>query len=67
VDPGSDAARKGIQRGDIIVALDGVRITSQEELESLVFTHQVGDIAEVTVYRSGRQATVQLTIQEDVK
>ena len=67
VDPGSDAARKGIQRGDIIVALDGVRITSQEELESLVFTHQVGDIVEVTVYRSGRQATVQLTIQEDVK
>jgi serine protease Do len=62
----SDAARKGIQPGDIVLAMDGVRITSQEDLDALVFTHQVGDTVELTIYRSGRQATVTLTVQEDV-
>jgi S1-C subfamily serine protease len=46
--------------------MDGVRITSQEDLDALVFTHQVGDTVELTIYRSGRQATVTLTVQEDV-
>ena len=66
LDPNCDAAKQGIQTGDIIIAVDGIRITSQEELDSMVYACEVGDTVEVTIYRSGRQGTFTLTVQEAI-
>ena len=65
VAPGSDAAASGIESGDILVGIDGTPITDMDTLNAVLFRHEVGDTVAVTVYRSGYQATVELTLSED--
>ena len=64
VDPGSSAAQIGIQEGDVLMSLDGVRITGAESYEAQVYTYQVGDTVTALIYRDGRQYEVQLTVTE---
>jgi len=64
VSPDSNAFSQGIEPGDILLSLDGQRITSQKELEQLVFTKNVGDTMEAVIYREGDQYRIQLTLTE---
>ena len=64
LDPGSDAAKQGIQEGDIILTVNGQRITCQEDLVAAVYECDVGDTVEVLIYRDGRQGVFNLTVQE---
>ena len=64
LDPASDAARKGIQNGDILSAINGIRITSMDDLNTVLYGCQVGDTVEVIIHRSGRQYLVDLTLAE---
>ena len=66
VDPGSDAARKGIQEGDMLLYLGGTRITGMEDLKTAVYDCQVGEVVEVIVYHKGQQYKLELTLSEDV-
>ena len=65
VDPGSDAAVKGIERGDILMSVNGTAITGPEELSTVLYNCEVGDIVTVVVYRGGFQYELQLTVSED--
>ena len=51
--PDTDAYAKGLQRGDIITAVDGREISSQSALNLIAFGYKAGDEATLTVYRSG--------------
>lgn len=51
VDEGSAAANAGIQSGDIITAIDGVTVSSVEELSNALSKYKPGDSASVTVSR----------------
>ena len=64
VDPESYAAYAGIEPGDILLAIEDTRITGQEDLNSVLYSHSVGDAVSVTIYRGGMQATVELTLTE---
>ena len=64
LDPASDAARKGIQTDDILCGINGTRITSMDDLNTVLYGCQVGDTVEVIIYRSGRQYLVDLTLSE---
>ena len=64
LDPASDAARKGIQTDDILCGINGMRITSMDDLNTVLYGCQVGDTVEVIIYRSGRQYLVDLTLSE---
>ena len=66
VDPGSDAARKGIQEGDMLLYLGDTRITGMEDLKTAVYDCQVGEVVEVIVYHKGQQYKLELTLEEDV-
>lgn len=66
VAPEGPAAQAGIEPGDILLTLDGVRIESQEDLDRFLFAHQVGDTVTVTVYRAGQQGTADITLVEDM-
>ena len=66
VDPGSDAARKGIQEGDMLLYLGDTRITGMEDLKTAVYDCQVGEVVEVIVYHKGQQYRLELTLSEDV-
>ena len=64
LDPASDAARKGIQTDDILSAINGIRIASIDDLNTVLYGCQVGETVEVVIYRSGRQYLVDLTLSE---
>ena len=64
VEYGSDAYSVGIEVGDLILSVGGIRVTSFDELRSAVLNFQVGDTVEVVVYRSGQQYLVELTLSE---
>lgn len=48
---GSSAEEEGVQIYDVITEIDGVRITSYNELTAEVDKHQIGDRVELKVYR----------------
>lgn len=66
VDPGSDAARKGIQEGDMLLYLGDTRITSMDDLKTALYDCQVDEVVEVIVYHKGQQYRLELTLSEDV-
>lgn len=53
-----------IRAKDILLAVDGNRITDEEELNTVLYSHQVGDEVTLTLYRSGKEVTVSLTLVE---
>ena len=64
VDNDSHAHQLGIEVGDILVSVNGQRITSQSELDNLIYSMQIGDTVEAVIYRGGNQYRVQLTLNE---
>ena len=65
VDPNSDAAAKGIERGDILISINDTHIITADQLSSLIYGCEVGEVVTVIVYRGGYQYELQLTIGED--
>ena len=65
VEPGSYAEYYGIEPGDILLAVDDTRIMDMETMNSFLYSHEVGDIVTVVIYRGGQQASVELTLTED--
>ncbi len=61
----SNAQTLGLRAGDILLSLDGVSVTTQDQLQSLINGCQVGDEVEMVIYRSGKRYTATLTVQED--
>ena len=53
-----------LQTKDIILSVDGVRVTKEEELTSALYAHEIGDVVSLVFYRSGRQYTVDVTLKE---
>jgi serine protease Do len=64
VSEGSAAAQAGLQQGDIITAIDGVEITTMEELNEQKNQHKAGETGTLRVNRSGETRDVQMTLQE---
>ena len=64
VDPGSDAYDKGIEDGDMLLSLNGQRITTMDELKSLLYDMEVGQTVEAVIYRQGERYLVELTLSE---
>ncbi len=64
VDSSSSAAKAGIEAGDILISIDDVRISSQEDLNTALYAYEVGDAVTVIIYRSGRQYSVILNLTE---
>jgi len=64
VDPDSDAAAHGIRPGDVLLRINNRPISDAAGLQSAVLSTAVGELAEVVIYRSGRQITVQILVGE---
>lgn len=64
VEYGSCADRVGIEYGDILISLDGIRIGSVDEMNAFLYNCQVGDEVTAIIYRGGRQYSVILTLTE---
>lgn len=49
---------------DIITAIDGQQVTSFSSLQSVLYSHDVGDTVTITVLRSGETLDLQVTLAE---
>jgi 2-alkenal reductase len=64
VTPGSPAVDAGIEPGDIILAIDGDKITPQQPFITLLFKYAPGDTIEVQVQRGDDVFTTNITLAE---
>jgi S1-C subfamily serine protease len=64
VGAGTPAARGGLEVGDVVVAVDGKRVTSAASLGGLIRQHLPGDTVEIKVVRNGDEVTVTATLDE---
>jgi len=62
VEPGSPAATRGLVPGDILLSVNGTRISDTEGLESILYSCQPGDVLRIVIYRSGKQYMTTLTV-----
>lgn len=54
----SPADKAGIQPGDSILAVDGVRVDQEHPLDTIIHNRRPGDRAEITLWSSGRERSV---------
>lgn len=59
------AQKAGIQRGDVIVSIDGVSITTMEELNEIKNSKKVGDKIELGIYRNGKEEKISIVLEAD--
>jgi S1-C subfamily serine protease len=50
--------------GDIIVAIDGEKVSERDDLFRILDKRQVGDVVKVDIYRENRRMTVNVRLQE---
>lgn len=61
----SPAASSGIQRGDIIVGIEGNSITTMEELNEVKNTKKIGDEITLKINRAGKEMDVKVKLDSD--
>jgi putative serine protease PepD len=62
IQPGSPAAKAGLQAGDIITAVDGTHVASVNEFVATIANYAPGDTVTLTVNRGGQTTTIKLTL-----
>ena len=50
--------------GDLIVAIDGEKVESQQNLAQLMNRHRAGDAVKVTIFRGKKQVDVPVVLGE---
>ena len=64
VEAGGSAEKAGIEEGDVLLSMDGTRVSDTQTLENLLYNHQAGDAVEIVIYRDGKQYSATLTLGE---
>ena len=62
VERNSPAAQAGLERGDVVVAVDGAPVRSATELRNRIGLTQVGGTVSLTVERGGKRRNITMTI-----
>lgn len=64
VEIGSPGEKAGLQPGDIIVGVDGKRVSDLEEVRTLLRLFRVGDSVPLRIERAGEELSVALVLEE---
>ena len=62
---GSGADKAGIKEGDIIIAIDGEKMTSSTDVTLAAREHNPGDTITITVNRGGETKDLQVVLGSD--
>lgn len=54
---GSSGEKSGLKTGDIILEVDGKKVKTSNELQSLIVLHKAGDVVKLTIQRDGKRMT----------
>lgn len=60
--PGSPAAKAGIERGDVVVEVDGFEVGDEQALRFRIATRQIGATSRLTVWRDGRERGAEIAV-----
>ncbi len=58
----SPAAEADLERGDIILAVNGARVTEDHPLDERIGSYEPGELIELTIIRDGRRLTVEVEL-----
>ena len=61
----SPAAQAGLQKGDIIIGVDGQEIKTMEKLNEYKNTKKIGDKIKIKILRSSKEQEVEVTLGSD--
>lgn len=61
----SPAAKAGLQKGDVIVKVDGSEVKTMDKLNEVKNAKKVGDSMTITVNRGGKEVDVKITLEAD--
>jgi serine protease Do len=62
--PGGPASRAGLQQGDVIVKVNGQQVTPEQTVSYLVANAPIGKRIPIEIVRSGKRATVYVTLAD---
>ncbi len=62
VDQNSPAGKVGLKENDVILKIDTEKLDQDHSLQSLLFSHKVGDTITLTLVRDGKQIEIPLTL-----
>ena len=65
VEQGSDAYRKGVEDGDILMSINDTRVTTMDDINAAIYNLEVGETVQTIIYRGGQQYQVELVLTED--
>ena len=65
VEYGSDAYKKGVESGDLLLSINDNRVYSMDDLKAILYRSEVGQTVEAVIYRAGQQYLLELTLTED--
>ena len=54
VEKGSPAAKTGVREGDVIMALENRKIMTDDDYQTVMRSHAIGDTVNMTIWRSGK-------------
>ena len=61
IEPNAPVANSDLRPADVITAVDGVPVTTAQELQKLVLTKKIGKEVALSVWRGGKSITVPVT------
>ena len=63
VEDDSHALKKGILPGDILMKINGAKVTSTTAMNHALASHKTGDTISLTLYRDGKEFTVEIILK----
>ena len=66
IEKGGPADTADLRVGDVIIEIDGKRVSSFTQANRLIFGKRVGDILEVSIWRDGEHLKVELKLTESL-
>ena len=60
--PGTGAAKAGIQAGDVIIGIGGVKVNSAQDVQSIISQHHPGDHVTVSIVRGAKHLVLKAVL-----
>ena len=67
VEPGSGAEQAGIEVGDIILAVNGIEVTTVDEISQIRNSFVAGDTVNLTIYRDGEEKSIDIVLMDQAR
>ena len=64
INPGSAAEKAGLKAGDIVLAVNGDKLTNSADLVARLYTYKPGQTVQLTILRNGAQSQLPVTLQK---